>query len=359
MDLGLFLLLAFPIVWMVVAHFIWSYHFTVKEVALAILIVCICVSGAWYAGKYRDMADTEIRNGQVTAKKRQHGQYTSTYPCNCRTICSGKTCSTSCSVCTRQHYTVEWFLKTTVGNVTLEYYDRLSPAVYASSDPANYRAAFVGEPVAREFSYRNYIKAVPESLFHLTPQVSRFNELVPTYPRVYDKYKVNRVLTVETAIDPKPLNKLLNDALRALGPEKQVNIVVILTGLTDSNFKYAVENAWLAGKKNDVIVYIGVSPDGSITWADATIWVKNAGNEYPVVLIRDGLTAMGEYDVSKVAQIITSVVKKEYNRVPMETYAYLEDEIDPPLWAILLAIFLSIGGSLWLTYYFIKNEVFE
>lgn len=307
------------------------------------------------------MSETEIINGEITAKKRVHGSYIESYSCNCVTTCrpSGKTtsCSTHCQTCFRTHYTVDWFAESTIGRINLDRNDWTSPAVYALPDPDQYKRCEVGQPAAREHDYLNYIKAVPESLFHLNPMLTVYDKFIPHYPRVFDFYRVNRVLNVGTDIDVTKLNDLLNQKLKKLGPSKQVNVIVILTNIQEPTFKFAIENAWLAGNKNDVIVYLGL--DGKkIVWADATVWVKNTGNEYAAVLLRDKIKDLGIFDETQISNTVAATIAAEYTRPEMEKFEYLLDQIQPPLWVVILAVLISIGGSLGLTYYFHKNEVF-
>lgn len=360
MDNGLLWLLLFPVISPLVMWMWLRDTICWKEMLLNIVLVVVVVAGVWYAGKYHDMSDTEIWNGEIVSKHRDHGTYLESYSCNCRTSCSGgkyRSCTTHCSTCYRRHYTVDWNAKSTAGNFTFDHADWTSAAVYALPDPASYKNCEPGQPASREHSYTNYVKAVPESLFHLNPQLNQYDTKIPTYPRVHSFYKINRVLSVGASVDVKPLNDMLNERLEKLGPKKQVNFVIIVTEIDDPNYRLAVENAWLAGKKNDIIVYIGLDGE-KITWADATVWIKNDGNEMTAVVIRDALNAIGSYDAAKISNALSDLTLAHYKRPHMERYEYLLDEIDPPLWAVILALILSIGGSLGLTYYFHKNEVF-
>ncbi len=354
MDNGLVWLLLFPAFWPVVAWLWLRDTICWREMLLNIVIILVTVSGVWYAGKYHNMSDTEIWNGEITRKHRDHGSYVVSYPCNCRS--TGKT--TTCSTCHQTHYTVDWDAESTAGHIDLDHADWTSAAVYLLPDPPQYKNCQPGQPASVEHDYTNYVKAVPESLFHLNPALNQYEKMVPAYPRVFNYYHINRVLSVGAKIDTVPLNEMLNERLRPLGPKKQVNFVVILTEIDDPNYRLAVENAWLAGKKNDLIIYIGLDSE-KITWADATVWIHNDGNEMTAVVVRDALNALGTYDAAKVADILSGVAMEQYKRPKMEHFEYLLDEIDPPLWVVILALLLSIGGSLGLTYYFHTHEVFE
>lgn len=353
MDNGLLWLLLFPIISPFIMWVWLRDTICWKEMALNIVLIVAAVAGVWYAGKYHDMSDKEIWNGAITKKSRDHGSYVVSYPCNCHSC--GKNCTT-CSTCHTTHYTVDWDAESTAGHIDLDHADWTSPAVYALPDPPQYKECYVGQPASVEHNYVNYVKAVPESLFHLNPELNQYDKQIPAYPRVHSYYKINRVLSVGSKLDVKPLNDLLNEKLKEIGPKKQVNFVVIITEIDDPNYRLAVENKWLAGKKNDLIIYIGL--DGTkITWADATVWIKNDGNEYTAVFVRDTLNSIGEFDTVKVADALTTAMEY-YKRPKMERFEYLLDEIDPPLWVVILALLLSIGGSLGLTYFFHTRKVF-
>lgn len=361
---GLLILLLFPLAWPFLAKRIWNTTINWQEMVLQIFIVTIITTGVWQAGKYGQTEDTEIWNGQITAKSRDHGQYTESYDCNCHTTCSGsgnnRSCSEECDTCYREHYTVTWAAKSTIGSITFEHLDRTSTSVYATPDPATYTNCKVGEPAAGERTYTNYVQAVPESLFHDNSNTAeQFKGQIPAYPRVYGFYKINRVLTVGTKI-PESLVTSLNDGigneLKTLGPAKQVNVIMILTEIDDPTYRYAIENAWLGGEKNDVVIFIGV--DGTkITWADEMTWALNSGNELFHEVMVDGLKEIGSIDSPEVVPFIGKTIATKYDRPQMKDYAYLKDAIEPPTWVIVLAILLAIGGSIGLTVVFHKIDV--
>ncbi len=362
---SLLVLLLFPLIWPFIAKRIWHTTINYQEMALNIGIITVLVVGVWYAGKYGQTRDTEIWNGQVISKEREHGFYIESYQCNCRETCSGsgsdRTCTETCDTCFRDHYTVTWRAATTVGNVTFAHLDSTSSAVYLSPDPSSYRRCIPKEPASMERSYTNYVKAVPESLFNDDRALAdAFKDSIPRYPRVYDFYRINRVLEVGVRLPEATraaLNNGLNDKLRMLGKEKEVNVVVIATAITDPSYRHAVENAWIGGKKNDVVIFLGVRSDGTILWTDAMTWALNSGNELLQVKLRDGLKAMGTIDPPRMVSFIADTIALHYTRPHMKDFEYLKDAIDPPLWVIIFAILLAVGGSIGLTVVFHKVDV--
>jgi hypothetical protein len=342
---SLLLLLLFPIVWPFIARQIWNTTITYKEMGLHIALVVVLVATVFWLGRLSSMTDTEILNGEILSKHREHGSYLREYDCFCD--------KNGCETCHEKRYTVIWYAKSSVGTIEFASLDRSTKRVYKEPDPEIYIRCQPGEPASVESSYTNYVLGVPESLFHEALRKESYP--VPEYPKVYDFYLVNRVLKAGTEIDSSVLNQKLNEALKTVGPEKQVNIVVILTEIDDPQYRHYVEQAWIGGKKNDVIIFVGL--DGNkITWADVMTWARSSGNEFFVVALRDDLLKIEQYDEAMLAETIISHIKESYVRPQMESYKYLEKEIDPPGWVMMLCGFLAVFGSLGLTYVFQKGK---
>lgn len=357
---SLYILLV-PMAWLLTMKFVLRTTFNWKELAISLVVVSIMVVATIELGKYGMTQDTEVWNGKVASKDRIHGTYEESYSCNCTSSTDSKGNRTeTCQTCYRTHYTVDWIAKTTVGNVTFKSLDSTWRSVYNTADPVRYKQCKVGEPAAIEHSYTNYVQAVPNSLFHDASSIAeQYAGKVPAYPRVYDFYKYNRVINVDSKIaanDVGDLNRNLNNVLKLLGATKQANIVVVLTEIDDPSYRYAIENAWQGGEKNDVVVMIGLDGE-TITWVDVMTWALNSGNEMFHVTMRDNILAMKEFNVAGLTTVIPEVITKLYDRPHMADYEYLADEIDPPTWVIWLALFFAFGGSAILTYVFHKHEI--
>lgn len=353
----LLLLLFFPIVIPFIAKRLWDGEITWQEMFLQLMIVVVGVLVMWYAARAGQMLDKEVWNGYVTAKDRDHGSYVVSYPCNCRTV--GK--STSCDICTDTRYTVTWTAKTTVGDVRLGHEDSTSSLVYLTPDPQAYKDCAVGEPASIEHAYANYVKAANSSLFHKKKRLDeKLYENVPVYPTVHDFYKFDRVLQAWSdipTVELKKLDALLDDALKTMGAEKQVNVIVIASGVYDNPaFKYAVEEQWLGGKKNDVVVILGAKGN-EIHWADAMTWANNKGNELLAVKLRDSLSEVKQYDPDIIAQKIVTEVSAHYVRPQMSDFEYLLDEITPGPKMMIAIIFFIVAGSVVLTIIFHRHNV--
>ncbi len=357
------LLMIPPVVGGLVAKHYLHKTITWTEYSLISLIVLLACSIVIGTGFYTNLSDVEILNGMITEKKREHGTYLQSYSCNCSTSCSGsgnsRSCSQVCQTCYRRHYTVTWYATSTLGNIGIDSADTTSRSVYNLPDPPEYVRCYKGEPASKNHVYKNYVRAVPESLFNTKQnEISQYN--IPRYPTVHSIYKVSRVLRVGSGASKKELdklNKMLSDELRYLGASKEVNIIAIFTNVQDPAYRNVVENAWIGGKKNDVVLFFGT--DGNrILWHDTMTWALNSGNELFVATMNQDFMDMGGIvNAEKITKIVVKNINALYTRPKMEKYKYLMDEIEPPVWSIILSALLSVFGSFGLIYVFHKNEV--
>jgi len=364
---GFLILLVFPIIWPFIAKKIWGHEITWIELGINVGVITLLVSGVWFAGKYGQTVDTEIWNGSIVGKERIHDTYEQSYECNCSEQCSGsgkdRSCTTVCDTCYETHYTVDWNAIATYGlgkeKITLDSEDSTWSSVYDTPDPKIYLDCAAGQPASKSSRYTNYVQAVPDSLFNMATDTAVYMEQVPAYPRVFNIYRYNRVIDIGSGIHKlvlEDLNTRLNEALISLGSKKQVNILVIVTGNTDPSFRYAVENKWVGGKKNDATIFIGVS-NGEIIWTDVMTFALNKGNELYHVMTRDTLKSVGTFDSEKIANIIVEKTAKHYDRATMEEFEYLADQIQPATWVIILAIFIAIFGSIGISYVMTRVDI--
>ena len=339
-----------------ILHRVSKYMTWGKALAFAaggLVISALVLSGAFYAGKGAKTADTEIWNGQVISKARVHGTYTRSYSCNCRTVTtgSGKNASstTVCDTCYEDHWTVHWGCNSNIGPFTIDNKDWTSPAVYALPDPARYTRVQPGDPVSKTHGYTNYIKAVPETLFKPAQGdlKARFKGMIPDYPiEIFDIYRVNRVLPVGINIpDLQVWNDKLSDALKTLGPAKQANAIIVIAKTNDPSYFYALQDAWLNGKKNDIVLVIG-APDFPNKAAWVNVMALSQDDIFQVKL-RDDILALPQLTPDAVISTLKSEAMATFKRKHMRDFAYLDAEIDPPAWVMELAlafIVLAYGG---------------
>ena len=355
-----YLILAVPIVWALFMRLKFKATITWLEMGAQIFIASLVLTAVWFAGSYSQTFDTEIWNGEVTKKTRHEDTYMESYQCNCRTECSGsgdsRSCSTVCDTCWRKHWTVEWYLSSTIGKIRLDYIDRTSRSAHSAPDPAIYKAAYVGEPCSQTYAYTNYIKAVPDSLFNMEDATyEQFDSLIPQYPTVYGKYHVDHVLTMGMGsnVAIRDWNNYLAGKLKKLGPASQANVIIILVNTADQTYRHALETAWLGGKKNDVIVMAGVTNYPKIDWVDTITLGQNADNGLLTVKIRDELTALGTVeDGQAFIDTVATNVAQHFDRKPMADFEYLKDDIQPATWVLITAFILAFMLSAGLTWAF-------
>lgn len=330
-----------------------------------LLISSLLLIAAFSLGKGLRTSDTEILNGQVTGKTREHGHYLQPYECNCtmQTTCSGsganQSCSTTrvCQTCYEDRYTVTWGCQSTIGSFRIDHLDWSSRRVYDEPDPNRYTSIANGDPVSRTNSYTNYIKAVPNSLFRPAQESlrTRFASLVPTYPdRIYDIYRINRVMGAGINVpQANQWNAALSDMLKTLGPSHQVNAVVVFAKTDDPDYFYALQDAWVNGKKNDVVLVVGVDDFSKAPlWVDVMALTKN--NVFQVKLA-DRIRALSTLSPDTVVPVLADTIRSDFQRRPMADFKYLEAEIDPPAWLMWLTVLAIVGAYVGFWIYVLRH----
>lgn len=292
-------------------------------------------------------SDTEIWNGKITGKDRVHGSYVRSYECRCTYSRDSKGNTTkSCSTCYEDHYTVHWTAKSTVGTFTIDSKDWTNRGVYLVPDPARYTSIIIGEPAARTNTYTNYVQAVPGSLF--TPSAKslkeRFANLLPKYPdQTYDYYRANHFVTAGYNVpDAAAWNDALGELLKDRGPKKQVNAIVVIAKTADPDYVYALRDHWEGVNKNDVVLVIGSAAWPKIDFVEVLSWTKN---ELFKVQLRDSVMAAGVIQREPILGMLAAQIDTNFERRRMREFEYLQAEIDPPTWLLLLTIALMIGGA--------------
>jgi hypothetical protein len=357
------LLICFSLLVPIAVKLIRPHTITWLEMAAHMLVVAVFVGIGWQVGKYAEVGDTEVWNGQLAEKVRDHDSYIRTYQCHCRTVYSGsgenRTSRQVCQTCSERRYTVTWRFDTTIGEIGVQRLDRTSRRVYQSPDPDVYASAYVGMPVSREMPYTNYILGVNRSMFGQldSSSLDQLESVVPQYPRVYNLVDIDRVVTTpDVPGDFSELDAQLDNRLREIGPNRQANIVVVVTDRAP-RFRQTLAHHWRGGKKNDVIVILSVQ-DTDIDWVRTITLADNYQNAGVAVEMQAALMEVGTLvDQTLVGNTIADVVDQHYQRVPMEEFEYLRDEIQPPLWAVIILTILSIIASIALVAVFDQMDI--
>ena len=143
--------------------------------------------------------------------------------------------------------------------------------------------------------------------------------------------------------------------MRQLGPQARANFILVAVNTTDTRYAEDLRQHWLGGKKNDVILVLGVN-DKVLNWARVVSWSEN---KMIHVDLRDKIMEAFEgkaLEVDGVLAIADKSIRKNFTRMDEEKYEYLKDSIEPPMWMVILSLVLGILASCGLTYFFHKNE---
>lgn len=354
---SLTLLMALPLVWPFVAKALWRHEISLPEMLVNLLVGCAVAGAGYYIGIYASGYDVEVLNGRLVAKTAERVACDHSYSCNCVQSCSGsgtnQSCSTVCSTCYDHAYDMDWLLKTEVGTIEVARVDRQGLV-----EPPRFTRAKPGDPVAQTQSYQNYIKAAPESLFNTAADaalVARYTAKLPEYPaHVYDYHYVNRVLVQGVPLpDLGQWQDELARILAKLGPAKQVNAVVVLTSEASPEYAQALRAHWLGGKKNDVVVVIGLPDYPRIGWVQVFSW---SDQELFKVQLKDAIAHLGTLEREKLMLLLESHIQKGFVRKPMADFDYLKNEIELPLWALVILSLLSLGASITTSVFLSQNN---
>jgi hypothetical protein len=332
---------------------------TVKEFAVLEGVVIVVVVAGYLLALSSRSSDTEIWNGTIARKWQGTESCCHSYPCNCHEVCSGsgkdRSCSELCDTCYEHSHDIDWNAIST-NNETV-YYDGCNRP--GSSAPGRWNQIVVGEPTAVEHSYTNYIKGNPDSILRRQGYAEKFKGKIPGYPQVYDHYRDDTFLPIGVSV---PDRKWVSDALSALnglfGTAKQVNIILVAVDVGDPSYAEALRESWLGGKKNDVVVVVGMPHFPEIGWASVISWSKS---EDMKIEIRDRLLALKNWDCCSVVGVLQQEVGNRFVRRRWKDFDYLKSTIEPTesmQWTLgLLGLLLSLGLSVYFWIYDPFNSV--
>lgn len=296
---------------------------------------------------YGRVSDVQILNGYVVNKDHQHVSCSHSYQCNCRQVrsCSydGKktncTYSTVCDTCYEHLYDIDWNVYSTIGSFVIERIDR-----QGLREPSRWSIVRIGDPVSKTDSYTNYIKGSPASLFRHQGELEKYKDILPEYPdQIYDYYRIKRFVSVGVPIiNIQKWNEGLSIINSELGAKKQANMLVVFTN-QPNDFFYALEEKWIGGKKNDIVLVIGTSSEKTkAQWVQVMSLTKDKVLE---VKLRDAVMDLPSLFPEDVLKTLHDNVDKFYSRKRMHDFEYLKASIVPSFWEILIGLILSIIGS--------------
>ncbi len=197
-------------------------------------------------------------------------------------------------------------------------------------------------------------------------EVVQVNRLLRPYPSVeggpYGPIEVDRIINAGINLPPEWIqvnDRALDVALATLGAEKQVNILVYVVDTTDENFQRALEHHWRYGKKNDVIVIIGMTSFPTVDWVGVIL--RGDDNEELKVHLRDKVMDMDNLaDGTALADLIVAQVSLPHSaggfeRTPMAKMEYLAADVEISFLIQILILLIWFGLS-WLVAWAMENN---
>lgn len=325
------------------------------QVGVQLLIAVLSAAIVYHA----NTSDDEVWSGVVTRKQQERVSCSHSYQCNCRQECTGsgknRSCSTVCDTCYEHLWDYDWTVYFSTGDeIDIARVDR-----QGTHEPPRFTAVKIGEPAAIEHGYTNYIKAAPDSLFRRQGLVEKHGSTLPPYPgKIYDYYKIDRLVTVNhRATNAGEWNRGLMELNAEVGSKRQADVAVVLADNVSREWFFALEEKWLGGKKNDVIVVIGLNAGGKAEWVETMAWVTD-----PVfkVRLRDDIMKpdVNTLDPKEVLPIVRKNVLDSYHRKPMADYEYLRSSIRPSATEWIVTLVIGILAAIGLSIFLHREDVF-
>lgn len=328
---------------------------TNKEFLLSSFISIVIMIGIFFFLKMNATHDTEILNGQVTKKYSEEVSCQHSYSCLCVNVCSGsgtnQSCTQVCQTCYDHDYDIDWVVKSDVGESIISRVDR-----QGTKEPPRWSNVVIGEPFSAEYSFVNYIKASPDSLFSGSKSlIQQYAGQIPEYPTVNDYYKYNRVILKEVSI-PNTLNQKINEFQKKWGPKKQINVILFFVSekYTQEYFK-AVEASWLGGKKNDTIIITQLDNQNNINWSRVISRSENKSFDKSVEFDIGNLKTFNE---DTFLEVLDKNIMERFNRENFEKYSYLMNEFTPSGISIFIGLLASILINITVAFFAIKEDWF-
>lgn len=288
--------------------------------------------------------DQYLVTGSVISKQQVKVSCEHSYECNCYNSCSGsgssQTCTRICQTCYRHSHDYNWRVNTSVGSLNISRIDSQGKNI-----PPRFNSVVIGEPATFTKRFHNYLLADPNSLFNYNSNVN-FN--TPTYPSVYDYYKVNRVFGVSK--DSEMYNSLINNHLI----NKTYNVILITTP-EEQQYSYSLLEKWKGSKLNDVVLIFGVGQDDKVKWFYSDSYSKGLDNRYLHDKLR--ISNLGEQFNLDLVQSNLNLIDEQYKQVDNHQFEHLKHNIKVPFWVLFIVFGINIMVSVGVSYYMKENTL--
>lgn len=352
------------IAWIAFAKFWLKHHFSVKELAAQAVLSVFAIGLLFMTSDLVQTGSTKLVNGEVTAmrpvKKSCPVGWVSFPDDHCtnyytRMVKSGEVCSTDSKgnrSCTDTYTTEYWHVypwerRYFVDSDIPETFEIDRVDAQGVNTPPRFAQVMKGDPVTVERFYRNYIRAAADTLF----RNEKVEPLKITYPRVFDYYRVDRVIydgvQADTAVRTE-WNRTISDLNRDVR-KTGANVILVLTSQPEA-YAERLAFTWRGHNINDVVVTLGVDADGQrVSWADVRSW---SGESLVNVRIKDAITGLGRVSPAEINEAIKAAVSESYKLRDMKEFEYLKHDIPTPAITLIIAFLLVFVATPGLTYIF-------
>jgi hypothetical protein len=215
-------------------------------------------------------------------------------------------------------------------------------------------------PTSVGHTYENLVAAANGNVIHTKVPKETVQDLIKTgkireypslYSGIYGETLLNRVIdTTGLLINPNVLLNEFNKLATSVGITKQANPILYITK-EDSSFKDALSQHWKMGKKNDIILILGVNDEGIIIWSDCICFTNNSD------FIVDMQTEFSDKSVNDktILSEFEKLINNGYVRKPMKEFEYLKENITLEWYWQLLIFIGNLVLSIFITYKFLNN----
>lgn len=333
---------------------LWSKgKITIKEFLAQEGVLILIVAIGYFIARYQAIQDEEIWSGRIIKKAKVKVLCSHSYPCNPHP-CGENGKDTCWDTCYEHWFDYDWVLYTSnEEKIIIDRVDR-----QGEDEPFRWTRAYFNEPTAQTHDFENYLKTNPGSVLKRIGAKDQFKGLLPEYPKnIYDYHYCDRFLAVGLSVpDSKEWNRNLQDMNADLGKKKQVNIIVLVVKTGNSSYEYALEEAWLGGKKNDLVVIIGAPEYPQISWVRIMSWSQS---ENLKVELRDEISDIGVLNKrAEITQSIRTLVDQKFVRRQMADFKYLLASAQPSTGVTIFLFLFGVAVSIGLTVFFYKQDPF-
>ena len=152
-------------------------------------------------------------------------------------------------------------------------------------------------------------------------------------------------------------NRSLSDINGRLGAKKKVNVILVLVNTGDSSYIYPLEEKWLGGKKNDLVVIVGSTQYPKIDWVRIMSW---STREDLKVELRDAIQDLGSLDRrSEILATMEAQVNEKFVKRHWDDFKYLMSTWQPTAGILICLLILGIGGSIGVSIFFYHQDPFD